>query len=571
MKKRSNILHLVRPYWFLLLFLILFTLLGSWIELLIPRMVGESIDAYSKGTLRIWPIVKQLAAIIAGVLLFTYLRGFMQVYASERVARNTRTLLADKISRQDNSFIERITPVKLLANLSHDVDAIKHFLSQTLVTIFSSLFVVTGAAMCMIQINWKLAFYVLAVIPLIGIVFIVVLRRVKEWFRKSRAAFDQLNLVVNENVLGAGLIRTLHAEEPEYNKFLQANGEIKHIEFTVLKLFSLLIPMIRFTGNIAGLAILILGGHMVITGQLSLGDFAAFNSYLGMIILPVFTLGMMGNVVGQATTCYERISGIIDADSWHQPDTSTSEPVEEIALEHIHLEYNGKTVLRDISMTITAGSQVAVIGPTTAGKTQLLYLIAGFINPSSGVLRCNGQPADSRKGALYGNQAGFVFQDSFILNASVRDNIAFDENTTEASLMKAIETAELKDFIATLPQEMDTIISERGSSLSGGQKQRIMLARALAGNPSLLLLDDFLARVDVNTGKKILANITKHYPGITILSVAQKIAMVEDYDQIILLIHGELAACGRHEELMATNEEYVKLFNLQRSTRNYEI
>lgn len=571
MKKRSNILHLVRPYWFLLLLLVLFTLLSSWIELLIPRIVGESIDSYSKGTLHIRPVVQQLLLIIGSVLLFTYLRGFMQVFASERVAHKTRTLLAERIAGQDNSFVERITPVRLLANLSHDVDAIKHFLSQTLVTIFSSLFVISGAAICMVQINWKLAVYVLAVIPMIGVGFMILLRRVKELFRKSRSAFDDMNLVVSENVLGAALVRTLDACVPEYRKFENVNAEIKDIEFTVLRLFSLLIPMIRFTGNIAGLAILILGGHMVIRGELSLGDFAAFNSYLGMIILPVFTLGMMGNVVGQATTCYERISGILEADDRQQEDTSLAEPVREIVLEQVQLVYNGRPVLKDISMRITAGSRVAVIGPTTAGKTQLLYLVAGFINPTAGMLVCNGKPADSSRGALYGNQAGFVFQDSFILNTTLRDNIAFDENTNAASLQKAIETAELGDFIATLPKQLDTIISERGSSLSGGQKQRIMLARALAGNPSLLLLDDFLARVDINTGRKILGNIARNYPGITIISVAQKIGMVEDYDQILLLIHGELVASGRHEELMAGSEEYVKLYNLQRSTRNYEL
>lgn len=571
MKKKSNILQLVRPYWFLLLLLVVFTLLSSWVELLIPRIVGESIDNYGKGTLRIWPVVQQLLLIIGFVLVFTYLRGFMQAYASERVARKTRTLLAERIARQDNSFVERVTPVKLLSNLSHDVDAIKYFLSQTLVTIFSSLFVITGAAFSMVQINWKLAIYVLAVIPLLGAGFMFLLRRVKELFRKSRAAFDEMNLVVSESVLGAGLVRTLDAGQAEYRKFKGVNGEIQHIEFIVLRLFSLLIPMIRFTGNIAGLAILILGGRMVILGELSLGDFAAFNSYLGMIILPVFTLGMMGNVVAQATTCYERISGILDAEEEQQDAGTVMEPVREIAVEQVHLVYNGKPVLKDISMRITAGSRIAVIGPTTAGKTQLLYLVAGFINPTSGVLRCNGQVADARKGALYGNQAGFVFQDSFILNTSLRDNIAFDENTTDASLTMAIETAELSDFIATLPQGLNTVISERGSSLSGGQKQRIMLARALAGNPSLLLLDDFLARVDVNTGRKILANITRNYPGITIVSVAQKIGMVEDYDQILLLIHGELVASGRHEQLMTESEEYVKLYNLQRSTRNYEV
>ena len=168
-------------------------------------------------------------------------------------------------------------------------------------------------------------------------------------------------------------------------------------------------------------------------------------------------------------------------------------------------------------------------------------------------------------------QVGFVFQDSIIFNMSIRENIAFSDTVTDESLQKAIETAELKDFIETLPDKLSTIVSERGSSLSGGQKQRIMLARALALNPKILLLDDFTARVDNNTEKKILENIQRNYPGLTLISVTQKIASVEQYDQIILLMQGEIIATGTHEELMHTSPEYVQLFNSQKSTSNYEL
>jgi ATP-binding cassette subfamily B protein len=153
---------------------------------------------------------------------------------------------------------------------------------------------------------------------------------------------------------------------------------------------------------------------------------------------------------------------------------------------------------------------------------------------------------------------------------SIRENIAFSDTVTDESLQKAIDTAELKDFIGSLPEHLNTIVSERGSSLSGGQKQRIMLARALAVNPKVLLLDDFTARVDGNTEKKILANIQQNYPGLTLISVTQKIASVEHYDQIILLTEGEIVASGVHDDLMKTSTDYVQIFNSQQSTSNYE-
>jgi len=164
-----------------------------------------------------------------------------------------------------------------------------------------------------------------------------------------------------------------------------------------------------------------------------------------------------------------------------------------------------------------------------------------------------------------------VFQDSIIFNMSIRENIAFSDTVTDESLQKAIDTAELGDFVTALPQKLNTIVSERGSSLSGGQKQRIMLARALAIDPKVLLLDDFTARVDSSTEQKILTNVQRNYPGLTLISVTQKIASVEHYDQIILLMQGEVVATGKHDELMKTSPDYVQIFNSQQSTSNYEL
>jgi ATP-binding cassette subfamily B protein len=212
-----------------------------------------------------------------------------------------------------------------------------------------------------------------------------------------------------------------------------------------------------------------------------------------------------------------------------------------------------------------------VIGPTAAGKTQLLYLLTGLMLPKEGSILFDGVNINDYNKETFQHQIGFVFQDSVMFNMSLRENIAFNERVTDELMKKAIETAELGDFIATLPDGLETIVSERGTSLSGGQKQRIMLARALALNPKILLLDDFTARVDGQTEQKILDNVERNYPGITLLSVTQKIASVQHYGQIILLEEGEILASGTHEMLMESSPEYVQIFNSQRSTNHYEI
>ena len=240
-------------------------------------------------------------------------------------------------------------------------------------------------------------------------------------------------------------------------------------------------------------------------------------------------------------------------------------------MRDVTVTFGQKAALKNVSFTARAGTRTAIIGPTAAGKTQLLYAMTGLLKPQSGELLVDGRPVDDYDKRALHRQIGFVFQDSVLFNLTLRENIAFSNTVTDAEIEKAIATAELHDFIGALPQKLDTIVSERGTSLSGGQKQRIMLARALALNPAILLLDDFTARVDTNTERKILANVAANYPGITLVSVTQKIAPVEDYDQIVLLMEGIVLGIGTHAELMATSTEYVQIYTSQQSTEDYEL
>jgi ATP-binding cassette, subfamily B, bacterial len=235
------------------------------------------------------------------------------------------------------------------------------------------------------------------------------------------------------------------------------------------------------------------------------------------------------------------------------------------------LRYGDKLSLKDVSFEMRPGTKTAIIGPTAAGKTQLLYLMIGLMDPTAGTIQYDGKAIKEYEEASLHKQVGFVFQDSVMFNMSLRENIAFNTEVSEADMKKAIETAELDDFIETLPDGLDTLVSERGTSLSGGQKQRVMLARALALDPKVLLLDDFTARVDTRTERKILENVTKNYPGMTLVSVTQKVASVEQYDRIIVLMEGELIAQGTHAELMRSSPEYVQIYESQQSTNTYEL
>jgi ATP-binding cassette subfamily B protein len=566
----SSLTGLLKPYAGLIGTLAALTILANSLNLIVPRIIARAIDTYSRGDLVLAAVSGELLGAALGIAFFTYLQSIVQTYASERVARDLRTRLVTKISAQDHAYVQQVTPGTLLTHLTSDIDAIKMFVALAIASLISSVFLIIGASALLLLIDWRLALAVLAMLPIIGLTFFIVLGRVRKLFTRAQEAIDWLNKVINESILGAALIRLLNSQQFEHGKFVAANTQARDISLAILRQFAGLIPVIMFATNLATLMILLLGGRFVIQGSMTLGDFAAFNSYLTILVFPVILIGFMSTVMAQASASYARISKVLDAPDLKAGGDVVVELRGDLALRHVVVSFGDKAILKDVSLAVAAGSRTAVIGPTAAGKTQLLYLLAGLLTPQSGAVEYDGRSlADYDPESLH-RQVGFVFQDSIIFNLTLRENIAFSKTVSNQDLEKALATAELTDFVASLPNQLDTIVSERGSSLSGGQKQRIMLARALALNPRVLLLDDFTARVDASTERKILANVRVNYPSITLLSVTQQIAAVEDYDQIILLMEGEVLASGTHRHLLDTSPEYVQIYDSQRSTNQHE-
>jgi ATP-binding cassette, subfamily B, bacterial len=568
---KSSVFSLLKPYKYIIIILVLLALLSNTVNLLLPRMISQGIDAYTKGHFFLRSIMMNFLMASLVIFVITSLQSIVQTYASERVARDVRQKLMTKISHQSYAYIQQANPSKLLTNITSDIDSIKMFVSQAVVSIVSSLFVIIGACILLLGINWKLALFVIACIPIIGGFFFIVLRKVGPLFGKNWEVIDRLNKIINESMLGSAIIRVLNSQHLEYNKFLDANTSAKNIGLSILRLFATLIPIITFTANMAVLIILALGGHFVMIGSMTFGDLAAFNCYITILFFPIVIIGLMSNTISQASVSYERFTEVLGATINEEIVHSKDILKGNIELKNITVMYDGKPALKNISLLIKANMQTAIIGPTGAGKSQLLYLIMGLIKPNIGDVEFDGRNINSFNKASFYDQIGFVFQDSIIFNMSLRENIAFNKNVTDESLAQAIETAELKDYIDSLPQKLDTIVSERGVSLSGGQKQRIMLARALALNPKILLLDDFTAHVDKKTERTIFCNLQKNYPGLTLISITQQINPVKDFDQIILIMEGEVVAMGTHKELKDACPEYVQIYNSQRSTSHYEL
>jgi ATP-binding cassette subfamily B protein len=577
-QKRTKIdfIAFFKPYtaWtFLLIILVLF---ANGLGLLIPKLTGEAIDLYNQNSgsdlsTKYWLI----GGLIVAILGFTVAQITVSTILSEKVAKDLRQKLLDKLSKSSYRWVLSRTPSELLTNFTSDVDSVKNLISQGLVQASTSIILLFGSVFLILSLNLKLGLIALSILPIIVFVFVFIFSKIGSLFRKSQEIISKINKVINESVIASMLVRVLNSQKEEEKKFEQVNIEARDVGYRIIDLFSSLIPVINLVYNLAVVLILWYGGNLVVNKDLSIGQLSAFFAYYGMFITPIFILGFISNLVARSTVSLNRINEALE-DDFGKVDFSKSKNSKQklsgkIEFKDVSLEYGKKFALKNASFVIQPNSRNAILGPTAAGKTQILNLISRLIVPTSGEILLDGKKLETYEPQTLYSQMGLVFQDSILFNSSLLENILLDEDKLadpkhQLLLQKAIETSNLEKFVDDLPHGLQTDVSERGSNLSGGQKQRIMLARSLALDPKILLLDDFTARVDLPTERKILASLGKNYPDLTLVSITQKIQPVMDYDQIILVMEGEILATGTHKQLLKKSVEYQQIWESQQVT-----
>ncbi len=392
---QGGLFVLVKPYKGLVAALAVLTILANALNLVLPKLIAKAIDNYQRPDFALGPMIARFLLVCVSAFLLTYLQSIVQTYASERVAKDLRAKLVAKLATQTYSFVEHVTPAKLLTNLTSDVDGVKLFVSMAIATIISSIFLIVGSSVLLLSIDWRLGAIVLCIVPFIGFVFYLALKKVRELFKKGQEAIDWLNRVINESILGATLIRLLNSQQLEYQKFVSANAEAKNVGLSILAVMSALIPTITLAANAATVIILLMGGRFVIAGRMTLGDFSAFNTYLALLIFPIILLGFMSNIMAQAGASYMRLSAVLMAAPPPKAGENRSALRGDIGMNGVSLTLGDKQVLKDVSFSAKAGSTTAIIGPTAAGKTQMLYVLIGLLKAASGDVTYDGEPLET--------------------------------------------------------------------------------------------------------------------------------------------------------------------------------
>jgi ATP-binding cassette, subfamily B, multidrug efflux pump len=399
-------------------------------------------------------------------------------------------------------------------------------------------------------------------------------RKIHERFERIQAMFSDISAQAQENFSGARLVRAFAQEEAQIRAFERSNKEYIRRALRLVRLMGMLWPTLEFMLGVAMVISLLVGGHQVLQHRITVGQFVAFNTYLMMLTWPIIALGYVVNLFERGTASVLRIHELLIAAPAIDDRVAKLAPDQvairgDIEFRNLHFAYPSENaqpvqVLQGISLTVPAGSSLALVGPTGSGKSTLASLIPRLYDAPEGSVLIDGRPVrdyplDPLRAAI-----GFVPQETFLFSTSIRDNIAFGvEAATDDAVGQAAATALIRNEVQLFPGAFDTVVGERGLTLSGGQKQRTALARAVLRNPRILILDDALASVDTYTEERILEELRSVIAGRTTILISHRISTVRHADRIAVLVRGSIAELGTHEELLARNGYYASLYQKQ--------
>ncbi|ECJ9747167.1 ABC transporter ATP-binding protein [Listeria monocytogenes] len=574
MESMKWIWQYVRKYRLLMIGVFILIFIASGISIIYPLLGGKVIDdvVYQNKTNLLIPL---LLIMIISTIIRTICRYTYQIMC-ERIGQNSlfriREDLYKKLQSLDFDFFNNTRVGDIMARMTGDTDAIRHFVSWVSYNILENVFLFSFAIIIMATIDWKLTLALVIVTPLIAILTMKMSSKAQPVFYEIRESFSRLNSMVEENISGNRVVKAFAREDFEMRKFHEHNEDFKKRNLDSADVSRTYLPVLDSLAGMLVVITLIFGGYLVIKGQMTLGDLVAFNGFLWMLNGPMRMSGWLINDVQRFIASSFKIQDMMATDAKipihaEKPAPSLQGHVE-FKNVSFHFEDDPNTdVLKNISLKASPGQTIAILGETGAGKSTLVNLICRFYDPTSGEILIDG--VDARKWHVreLRNHISTVMQDIFLFSDTIEGNIAFGApDATMEDVRRMARIADADHFIETMPESYDTIVGERGVGLSGGQKQRISLARALLKNPSILILDDTTSAVDMETEVKIQGELKKITENTTTFIIAHRISSVKEADEILILNHGEIIERGTHSSLLAEKGYYFDIYNKQLGT-----
>ena len=581
-----RLLAYMRPYRFQLIFICIFAVISTIFSIVGPKILGNATTLLAEGLAGkytsqgsidfagIFRILRNLTIIYLLSALFNYLSGWMMAGVTQKITYSLREEISKKINRLPLNYFDRQTHGEVLSRVTNDVDTVSQSLNQAVQQVLTSLITIIGILYMMLRISWQMTLMAIIVIPISGILAAVIVKKSQKYFLAQQSTLGRVNGHIEEMYGGHLVMKAFNGEERSISTFNRLNNDLFESVWKSQFISGIMMPVTSFIGNVGYVGVCILGGYLAIHGNLAIGDIQAFIQYVRNFNQPITQTAQIMNVMQSTAAAAERVFEFLEEPE-AKPDTDHPVSIRDaddnltirgdVAFENVCFGYEpDKIVIHDFSAFIKAGQQIAIVGPTGAGKTTIVKLLMRFYDLNSGTIYIDGIDTRNLTRKDLRDCFGMVLQDAWLHTGTIMENIRYGKlDATDEEVVKAADAAYVDHFIRTLENGYQTEINEETTNISQGQKQLLTIARAFLADPKILILDEATSSVDTRTEILIQKGMENLMKGRTSFVIAHRLSTIRNADLILVMDHGDIVEAGKHEELLTKNGFYAKLYNAQ--------
>ena len=578
-KTMKTLIGYLKPYKFRLAIVFIFAIASTVFTIISPTILGDATDKVVEGLISgmgidfsgLASILFLLLALYGCSLLFGVVQGWIMADVSQKVIYNLRDKMSTKLDRLPLRYFDSRTHGEIQSRMINDIETVNQTLSVSLTQMITSFTTIVGILIMMLRISVVMTLMALVVLPLSMGVIRLVVSKSKGHFKNQQKYLGYVNGHVEEMYAGHDIVKAFNREEESQQVFEEYNDKLCESAWKSQFLSGMMMPITNFIGNLAYVAVCLLGGYLAINGKITIGDIQAFIQYVRSFNQPIAQVANVANQLQSTAAAAERIFEIIDEEEEVDIDTAPEEAIDvdhvkgQVAFEHVHFGYTPEeTVISDFSFTAHPGQRVAIVGPTGAGKTTIVKLLMRFYELNGGRIMIDGCDITKLSRANLREMFGMVLQDTWLNNGTIRDNIRYGRpDAADEEVEAAAKAAHVDHFIKTQGKGYDMEVNEEATNISQGQKQLLTIARAFLADAPILILDEATSSVDTRTESLIQKAMTSLMQGRTSFIIAHRLSTIRDADHILVLDHGDIIEQGTHEELLAANGFYTNLYNSQ--------
>jgi len=489
-----------------------------------------------------------------------YVQSVFMNYIGQHIVTRFREILLDKIIHLDMTFLYVNRSGELISRVTNDINRIQYFVSNMLPELFRESLTVIALIVYVIYLNATLAFYSLIVVPVVIYPLILISKKLKKYSHRSQAKNADVVTRLTEVFNNSEIIKANATEKYEVERFSVQNWQFFKINMKSVYVGEIVSPLMEIIGAAGLAAVIFVGGKEVYDGKISVGEFTAFLTAVGLVFQPIRRIGSIYSKIQDAVAASERVFEILDTQSHISDGEKLLErDIWHVEFKNVTLKYLDSFALDGINIEINSGENIALVGDSGGGKSTFINMLLRFYDPDSGVVLINGIDIKEFNQVSLKHHISLVSQRIYIFQDTLAANVAYGQEIDEAKVHEALKLADASEFVASLENGIDTVMSEAGTNLSGGQRQRVAIARAIYKHSSLLLFDEATSALDNESEKRIQASLNQYTKDKITITIAHRLSTIEDADKIVVMQKGKIVACGNHQELLKNSEVYQRL------------